>query len=101
MSHSWYSAAAVGTDHHPALVILQCDKPVLLEYRSVGGLRVADIRVDAVRIERGRNRTGGDQLMRQERILKLRAQQPHHRARPSLKASSSCAPRCTASVIFR
>src|SRR2546430_11639294 len=50
------SSAEVRTNHDLDLVILQCDEPVLLEHRSVGGLRVADVRIDTVPIERGRDR---------------------------------------------
>src|SRR5256886_3259225 len=57
------SSAEVRTNHDLDLVILQCDEPVLLEHRSVGSLRVADVRIDTVRIERGRNRTGGDHFV--------------------------------------
>src|SRR5256885_11569228 len=63
MNYRRDSSAEVGTNHDLDLVILQCDEPVSFEHRSVGGLRVADVRIDAVRIERGRNRTGGDQFV--------------------------------------
>src|SRR5437762_8377052 len=75
MNYRRDSSAEVGTNHDLDLVILQCDEPVLLEHRSVGGLRVADVRIDTVRIERGRNRTGGDQFVGGDVILSFAADQ--------------------------
>src|SRR2546430_4652344 len=85
------SSAEVRTNHDLDPVILQCDEPVLLEHRSVGGLRVADVRIDTVRIERGRNRTGGGQFVGGGIILSLPADQaaiaPGARLKPPASAS--------------
>ena len=65
-------SAAVGTDRNSELGVLQNDEPVLLQYGSIGGLDKAQIRIDGVRIERRRDRTGGYQLMREDVALNLR-----------------------------
>src|SRR2546430_14468166 len=57
------SSSQVWTIRDLDLVVLQCHEPVLLGYRSLRGLRIADVGIDSVRIERGRNRTGGDQFV--------------------------------------
>src|SRR5258705_1882801 len=64
-------SAAVGTDRNSELRVLQNDEPVLLQYGSIGGLYKAHIRIDAVRIERRRDRTAGYQLMRGDVSLHL------------------------------
>src|SRR5882762_10495098 len=96
-------SAAVGTDRNPELGVLQNDEPVLLQYGSVGGFDKAQIRIDPVRIERRRDRTGGYQLMRDDVALHLRTRdacEDHLLRRPSLNASSIRRPLWTASVIL-
>src|SRR5256886_14089532 len=87
------SSAEVRTDHDLDLVILQCDEPVLLEHRSVGGLRVADVRIDAVRIERGRNRTGGGQCVGGGGVLSLASDHTAISPGARLKPPPSAPPR--------
>src|SRR6266511_5116147 len=92
------ASAAVGTDRNSELGVLQNDEPVLLQYGSIGCLHKAQVRIDAVGIERRRNRTGGYQLMRGDVSLHLRTRDAceyHLRDRPSLNASSMRIPCCT------
>src|SRR6266850_232506 len=65
-------AAEVRTNHDPESIVLQCDEPVCLEYRFRSGRDVADVWIDTIRIERGRDRTSRRELMRENIILILR-----------------------------
>src|SRR6266481_5735688 len=64
-------AAEVRTNHDPESLVLQCDEPVRLEYRLRSGRDIADVGIDTIRIERGRDRTSRRKLMREDVILKL------------------------------
>src|SRR5437667_6395027 len=66
------SAAEVRTHHDPESIVLQCDEPVALEYRFRGGRDIADVGIDTIGIERGRDRTSRRKLMREDVILKFR-----------------------------
>src|SRR5438477_705997 len=63
------SSSQVGTNRDLDLVVLECHEPVLLRYRSLRGLRIADVGIDTVRIERGRDRTGGRQFVGEDVIV--------------------------------
>src|SRR5207249_3154952 len=64
-------APEVGANHGSDVLVLQHDEPVVFEYRSVGGLYIADVGIDTIRIERCRNRTCGRQFVGEDVILNL------------------------------
>ena len=71
MNYRCDSSSEVRTNRASDLVILQHDEPVPFGSRSVGGLCITHVRIDAIGVERRRDRTSRYQLMGENVILKL------------------------------
>lgn len=62
-------AAEVRTNSGAEVLVLQDDESVPLSDRAGGGVYVAEVGIDAIRIARGGNRSRGRQLVREDGVV--------------------------------